>query len=428
MKTFLLDTNVLLHDPNCLKVFEDNEIIIPLAVLDELDNHKTRLGETARNAREVIRILDSLRAQGSLSKGVKYGNTTVRVELNHSGFTPEGLDKSMPDNRIISVALGFVKEGKTVIVVSKDINLRVKCDALGIKCEDYTTDKLMQQPDKIFSGVDTIMVDSEVINGLYANGEVELENSYFPNQFVILKSITNPSHSAVVRCVSGKKCKVFNSFKKDVYGIRPRNTEQEMALSLLLDPNIKLVTLIGKAGSGKTLLSLAAAMNLVVNDARSNFSRILVSRPIQPMGKEIGHLPGSLSEKLDPWMQPIYDNLELLVNGEKYIIDDFKEEGVIQVEALTYIRGRSIPNSFFIVDEVQNTNLTEIKTIITRMGEGSKIILTGDVEQIDNPYVDFADNGLTHIVERFKEHDIAGHITLRQGERSALASLAADIL
>ena len=427
MKTFLLDTNVLLHDPACLKVFGNNEVVIPLSVLDELDNIKIRLDELGRNARAVVRILDDLRKTGSLNKGVFYDKSLVRVELNHRNHMPNGLDSIKIDNRLISTAIGLKEEGKDVIVVSKDINLRVKCDAVGIATDDYIKDKLAEQPDSIYSGAKNLTVSSTIIDELYSKKSIIMEGlEAHLNEFFILKSDINPSHSAVARFMGNGMLNVCKD-NHCPWGISPRNVEQKMALDLLLDPKIKLVTLIGKAGSGKTLLATATAMQLVINE-KKNFQRILISRPIQPMGRDIGFLPGTIEEKLQPWMQPIYDNLEFLLGGDHRMIDMYKEEGLIQVEPLTYIRGRSIPKSFIILDEAQNLTAQEIKTIITRLGEDSKIVITGDVEQIDNPYIDFADNGLTHVVERFKEYGISGHITLRKGERSKLATLASEIL
>jgi prepilin-type processing-associated H-X9-DG protein len=831
LKTFVLDTNVLLHDSDSLKAFSTNEVVIPLAVLDELDNAKTRFDEVGRNARAVVRMLDKLRGMGSLNQGVEVNGSVIRVELNHSGNVPEGLSIEKVDNRIISTALGLQKAGKKIIVVSKDINLRVKCDVLGLEAEDYEKGKIATDVDTIYGGVKTLFVPSETINALYADGHVTVEGAEaYPNQFFILKSSEKESHSGIARFKDGmfKLC----NFPKELWSIVPRNAEQRMAMELLIDPSVKLVTLIGKAGSGKaqsldspvltpkgyvrmgdvvvgstvmtpsgmpakvigvfpqgmksmyevtfddgsstecckehlwytetslnrdqnrlgsvksletiansitygknkkknhsipmidpidfvqekplaidpyalgvllgdgcfrggvpalttadeelltlfkmamphivtkrkqgskydyylydatkrtlknalirtngsesktyfslrditsegfvfcsmykaikknkpyrgfmwnfstkdvvkyinstrealtnlglyglksvekfvpneykinsfknrlallqglmdtdgsisnegycvvfnsssaklatdvrflveslggkvritsritkyeykgvvkegqvsfrvwislppginpfrlsrkhdayvpkskylpkryitgvryigekpaqciyvdhpdhlyvtnnfivthnTLISLAAALHHVVNNRVYN--RILISRPIQPMGRDLGFLPGDVEEKLAPWMQPLYDNLELLLGADYSMIDMYKEQGIIHVEPLTYIRGRSIPNSFIIIDEAQNLSAHEIKTIITRIGENSKIVLTGDVDQIDNPYVDFADNGLTHVVEKFKEYPIAGHVTLRKGERSELATLASEIL
>lgn len=425
MKTFLLDTNVFLHDHACLQVFEDNEIVIPLSVLDELDLAKNRIDEVGRNARYIVRMLDALRKNGSLSEGVKLGESIIRVEINYTGNVPDSLSNQKTDNKILSTALGLKKEGNNIIVVSKDINLRVKCDVLGVDAQDYVKDKIAEDVNLIYSGAGTLEVSSSLIDELYNNGVVNIEGlQAFVNQFFVLKTKNSSNHSGLARYIGDgklKKCKIY----KDIMGITPRNVEQKMAMDLLLDPDIRLVTLLGKAGSGKTLISTCCALHQVLKDTKI-FDRLLISRPVQPMGRDIGFLPGDLSEKLRPWMQPIYDNLELLLGSNFHTSQAY--EGLIQVEPLTYIRGRSIPRSFMILDEAQNLSATEIKTVITRMGENSKIVITGDIEQIDNPYVDFSDNGLTHVVEKFKDCSISGHITLRKGERSKLATLAAEIL
>jgi PhoH-like ATPase len=429
LKTFLLDTNVLLYDPASLKVFSDNEVVIPLPVLDELDGTKSRLDEVGRNARLVIRMLDDLRKSGSLSEGVKLNESIIRVELNHCGNLPSSLAVDKVDNRIISSALGLKQEGKQVIVVSKDINLRVKCDALGLEAQDYAKGKIADHVSLIFTGVEVLSVPSTTIDKLYSDGFIETDLEAHPNQFFYLKSDEKENHVGISRFIKGKgnyKNKLVPLKKlREIMNITPRNLEQKMAMDLLLDPNIKLVTLIGKAGSGKTLMAVAAALHHVLTDCKT-YDRVLISRPIQPMGRDLGFLPGDIDEKLKPWMQPIYDNLELVLGSEYR--NSSMYEGLIQVEPLTYIRGRSIPKSYIILDEAQNLSSQEIKTIITRVGEHTKIVITGDIEQIDNPYVDFADNGLTHVVEKFKEHEIAGHITLTKGERSELATLASEIL
>lgn len=428
MKKFILDANVLLHDPKALQVFDDNEVVIPVSVLDELDNAKTRPDERGRNARAVVRLLDKLRASGSLSEGVKLHESIIKVELNHRGNVPRGLSSDKTDNRIISTALGLKAECDCpVIVVSKDINLRVKCDALSIEAQDYVKDKITTDLESIYSGVKTVRVTPRTIDQLYDEGYLEGDPGYgkcYPNQFVILKSHNN--QSGIARCVGSNRFEKFNP-PQEIWDIRPRNVEQKCAMELLMDPNIKLVTLIGRAGAGKTLLAAAAALHHILNNS-GTFQRALISRPIQPMGRDIGFLPGDLEDKLKPWMQPIYDNLEFLLGSDYQMLNEYKYNGLIQVEPLTYIRGRSIPKSFILLDEAQNLTAKEIKTVITRIGQDSKIVITGDIEQIDNPYVDFADNGLTHVVERFKDKAVAGHVTLRKGERSELATLASEIL
>lgn len=431
-KRFILDTNVLLYDPKAIEVFDDNEVIIPISVLDELDKAKKYPDEKGRNARAIIRKLDSIRSKGSLSQGVELeSGPTVRVELNHQISLPKGLSSESVDNRILNTALGLSQDesGSPLIVVTKDINLRVKCDALGIRAEDYERGKVEATPSSLYHGYDTMMVSSMQIDYLYDNGTLpmpeEVEKSGFPNQFYILTSNEDPKHTALVRLVPRQGLRLVRP-KSSVWGCDPRNVEQRMAIDLLLDPSVSLVTLIGRAGSGKSFLAAAAALQLVLGDD-PYFHRALLSRPIQPMGKDIGYLPGTVEEKLQPWMAALNDNLELLISDSRQL-DMYKDRGLIQVEPLTYIRGRSIPNSFFILDEAQNLTPQEIKTIVTRIGDGSKIILTGDIEQIDNPYIDFASNGLTHAIERLKKYDITGHVVLRKGERSRLATLGAEVL
>lgn len=429
MKTFIIDTNVLLVDPQSIHVFGNNEIIIPLVVLDELDNAKNRLDEVGRNARHVAHMLDDLRKTGSLSEGVKLNQSIIKIGLNVCENLPSILSTDKVDNKIIGTALWLKEDGKQVIVVSKDINLRVKCDALGLEAQDYTKGKVAENVNSIYNGIEEIIVSSDVIDRLYADKFIEPEFSGFPNQFFLLKAEGNNKQSCIAKFIKGKNDGANRlmpiKIPKEIMNIIPRNAEQKAAVSLLLDPNIKLVTLIGRAGSGKTLLATAAALHHVITECKT-YDRVLISRPIQPMGRDIGFLPGSIDEKLQPWMQPIFDNLELILGAE--FRNSSLYEGLIQVEPLTYIRGRSIPKSFIILDEAQNMSAQEIKTVITRVGENTKIVITGDISQIDNPYVDFADNGLTHVVEKFKDQEISGHITLKRGERSNLATLASDLL
>lgn len=423
-KTFVIDTNVLLTDPSAIKSFRENEVVIPITVLDELDAAKSRPDVVGRNARAVVRLLDGLRAVGSLSQGVELQDVTVRVELNHRNNVPAGLEPDKKDNRIISVAVGLKEEGKKVVLISKDINMRVKCDVLGIAAEDYYTDKVTDAPTSVYSGVQEEEVESEVIDRLYGAGKIPNDFGGFPNQYFLLKAV-DKNQTGIAKVV-GENLKAVRA-PDNIQGIAPRNLEQRMAAELLLNPKIKLATMIGKAGSGKTLLAVAAGLQHVLGKG-SSFTRMLVSRPVQPMGKDLGYLPGDIDEKMDPWMQPLYDNLELLLGSDRHMLNMYRDQGLIQVEPLTYIRGRSIPRSLMIIDEAQNLMLEEIKTIITRVGEGTKIILTGDIDQIDVAHLDFADNGLTQAVERFKHYDIAGHITLQKCERSELAELGAKIL
>lgn len=433
MKLYILDTNVLLHDPTSLMAFEENELVIPLVVIEELDTFKDSENEIGRNARQVARTLDSYMEFGSLNKGISLSNGgSLRVELNCMSNIPAHLDPHKADNRIIGVALGLAERypDKQVILVSKDINMRIKCDSLGVESQDYHKDHLVDNADELYSGFTEITIQDEEIDAFHAGTSLlrpdMMSTSFYPNQFVLMKSIINPKKSALARVID-----LHSPFDrvldhKDIWGIIPKNKEQTFALNLLMDPDVNLVSLIGLAGSGKTLLSIAAALQQTVES--KEYKRIIVSRPIQPMGKDLGFLPGALEEKMSPWIAPLNDNLEFLFDGNIKTLEMFKESGIIQIEALTYIRGRSIPNSFIIIDEAQNLSVHELKTIITRAGEGSKIVLAGDIEQIDSPYLDAVSNGLSIAVEKFKEYDIAGHVTLRSGVRSGLATLAAKIL
>ncbi|MBT0665705.1 PhoH family protein [Geobacter pelophilus] len=438
MKTFILDTNVLLYDPHALYRFEDNNIIIPITVIEEIDRFKKDMNETGRNARHISRLVDQLRKDGSLTKGIALENGgTVRVEIYEEKVLkrlPPELRVDRGDNRILAVAVDLLeRDGKNpVILVTKDTNLRIKADALGLVAEDYESDKV--DIEELYPGYVEMEVDPLIIDRVHGQGFAEAEGEFYPNQFVTLKDQLNPSHSAICRFDASQRRLVplKKAGKEGVWSIHPRNREQSFALDALLDDNVKLVTLVGKAGTGKTLLAIAAGLHKVAEE--NVYNRLLVSRPVFPMGKDLGFLPGDIEEKLTPWMQPIFDNVELLLSGheaEKRHSKGYKElmaMGILDIEPLTYIRGRSIPNQYMIVDEAQNLTPHEIKTIITRAGEGTKIVLTGDPYQIDNPYVDASSNGLTYVVERFKEQAIAGHITMTKGERSELAELAANLL
>ncbi len=438
-KIFVLDTNVLLHDPRAIFSFQENDIIIPIVVIEELDKFKKGIDEIGRNARQVSRILDEFRQQGKLSQGVHLdGGGCLRVELNHQSpdVLPNELIATKADNRILATALNLKHDELPVILVTKDTNLRIKADALGLIAEDYETDPITL--DELYSGEVEIMVEPGAIDEFYSKGELQPPDPKpFSNQFVMLKNSANPSQTALARYNQQKQILVpIANIKHGVWGITARNKQQQFALDLLLNDDIRLVTLLGRAGTGKTLLALAAGLEKTI-EARS-FQRLVVSRPVFPLGKDIGFLPGDIEEKLRPWMQPIRDNLDFLMGagasavagrakGKKDLQSLF-DLGMIEVEPLTYIRGRSMPNQYLIVDEAQNLTPHEIKTIITRAGEGTKVVLTGDPYQIDNPYIDSSSNGLTFVVDRFKQESIAGHITLIKGERSDLAELAATLL
>ncbi|MGA2193059.1 MAG: PhoH family protein [Nitrospirota bacterium] len=437
-KTFVLDTNVLLHDPNSMFSFADNNVVIPIVVIEELDKFKKGLDEIGRNARQASRHLDQLRMKNKLSVGVALDNGgNLRVELNHQHIKPSplplDLDITAADNRILMVALCLSRDSEDNIVtlVTKDTNLRIKADALGVTAEDYETGTV--DIDELYTGETQWELSTDVVNEFFEKGELPAGNQgFYPNQFVLLKDNANPSHTGLSRYNLRKKAVVALQGGRQVWGVTARNKEQSYALDLLLDDEVRLVTLVGQAGTGKTLLALAAGLEKTVEG--HEYNRLVVSRPIFPLGRDIGFLPGDVDEKLKPWMQPIFDNLEFLMGpteGHGRKPKDYHglvDLGMLELEPLTYIRGRSMPNRFLIVDEAQNLTPHEIKTIITRAGEGTKIVLTGDPYQIDNPYIDSASNGLTYVAERFKEEPISGHITLHKGERSRLAELAAQLL
>jgi PhoH-like ATPase len=443
-KIYVLDTNVLLYDPQALTRFEDNSIIIPITVIEEIDRFKKDMNETGRNARQFSRLMDAYRKVGSLSKGLALENGgTLRIEIYEEKVMkrlPPELRVERGDNRILAVAVDLMETEPNVpvILVTKDTNLRIKADALGLAAQDYESDKVAI--DDLFTGVANLEVKADVIDSFYSQGWLELDagalpnGGLLPNQYVMLTEGGNPSHSAIARFdhVSRRIVPLRGLDKEGVWSLFPRNREQSFALDALLDDDVKIVTLVGKAGTGKTLLAIAAGLQKTAEE--NVYNRLLVSRPVFPMGRDLGFLPGDIEEKLTPWMQPIFDNVELLLTGhegEKRHSKGYKElmaMGILEIEPLTYIRGRSIPNQYMIVDEAQNLTPHEIKTIVTRAGEGTKIVLTGDPYQIDNPYVDAESNGLTYVVERLKEQTLSGHVTMTKGERSELAELAANLL
>ncbi|MBM7552899.1 PhoH family protein [Thalassobacillus pellis] len=438
-KIYVLDTNVLLQEPNSIYTFEDNDVVIPAVVLEEVDTKKRHMEEIGRNARQVSRIIDKLRLQGKLHKGIPLPRGgKLKIELNHRSYQKmeDIFIEKTNDNRILAVALNLHEEekkkanGRQVILVSKDMLMRVKADALGITAEDFLNERAIHK-DEVYTGFREIYTDKEVLDRFYKSGDVpikDLAGSYYANEFFILKNRANPSQSAMGIVNSSGILKPCNFSSDHVWGIKPRNAQQTMALELLLRKDIPLVTMVGKAGTGKTLMALAAGL-MQIEDL-GLYKKMLVARPIVPVGKDIGYLPGEKEEKLRPWVQPIYDNLEHLFNVKKpgELDGILSGLGSIQVEALTYIRGRSIPDQLILIDEAQNLTRHEVKTILTRIGEGSKIILLGDTQQIDHPYLDEYNNGLIHVVEKFKEHPISGHVKLIKGERSPLAQLAADYL
>ena len=434
-KTYVLDTNVYLTDANAIKAFGTDDIVIPLKVLEEVDKHKKRQDGVGANARRIIRMLDELRGKGSLKKGVRIsrGKSIVRATPYETSNLPYAFDIKNADNEIIGVALAEQEQNskRKVIVVSRDINMRVKCDALGIPCEDYIDNQVVEDVGEIYTGFINHLVDDQIIDRFYKGDEVVLEESssdkMHSNQFVMLVSSSNPKKTALVRFTeSARPVKGIAEYNQGVWGVHPRNKEQSFALDLLMDEHIPIVTLIGKAGCGKTLLAVASGLQQVLETRK--YKRIVISRPIQPLGKDIGYLPGTMEEKMAPWLAPIEDNLKYLMNNDRTSVELYAEKGLIEIEALTYIRGRSITNAYIVIDEAQNLTSHELKTIITRVGENTKIILTGDVEQIDNVYLDETTNGLTYAIEKFKVYDLAGHVSLRKGERSKVATLASKIL
>ncbi|HWV98334.1 MAG TPA: PhoH family protein [Candidatus Acidoferrum sp.] len=436
-KNYILDTNVLLHDPNSLLKFEDNNVLLPIEVIEEIDRFKRESTELGQNARMVSRMLDGFRGAGQLSEGVPLPNGGhLRIAFQKAGPARNGhavFGTDSVDNRILSLAFSIKKTQPKAhtILVSKDINLRIKADALGLMAEDYENDRVLLKD--LYTGMIEMSASPERIAAFRANGELELNGGqqYFPNEFCTLVDETNPKRTALAKVdATGKRLVPIIDCREGVWGIRPRNREQHFAFDALLDDQVKLVTLMGKAGTGKTLLAMAAGLKRTVLDRE--FRRLVVARPTISMGKELGFLPGSLEEKLAPWMQPIHDALEMLsdlnMGHEHRRSGDLMRSGSIVVEALSYIRGRSIAGQFMIIDEAQNLTPLEAKTIITRVGHGTKIILTGDPYQIDNPYVDSSSNGFNYVVSRFRTEPVAAHIELQKGERSELAELAANIL
>ena len=429
-KIFVLDTNVLIHDPDALFRFDDNDLVIPIFVIEEIDHFKKEGSERGRNGRHVCRLLDDLRTKTGkrLSDGVPLGENrgTLKIVVpDYHEETKDVLDSAAQDRAILRTAMKIRNENsdRKVVFVTMDVNLRIRAASMSMEVEDYKSPRAKQEPQE---STQELTVSEDAINTLFAEKTLGMEGE--PNSCLVLKSDSSSNHTALARVSpDGKSVKTLQVPRDGVMGVKPRNREQAFALDLLLDNDVSLVTLIGKAGTGKTLLAIAAGVLMATE--RSDYTRVLVSRPIMPLGRDIGHLPGDLNEKLNPWMQPIFDNLEFIFGkkgANSYM--ELLENGLVQVEPLTYIRGRSLPNQYLIVDEAQNLTPHEIKTIITRAGDGAKIVLTGDPEQIDNPYVDAASNGLSVVAERFRGSEIAGSVVLTRGERSKLAEVAADLL
>jgi PhoH-like ATPase len=433
-KAYILDTNVLLHDPGSLRSFQDNTVVVPIYVIEEIDHFKKEASELGRNAREVSRLLDGYREQGNLADGVTLeSGGTLRVALGdeeHLPGTTNGRSLSV-DNLLLALALKMRDQegGRPVVLVTKDTNLRIKADALGLRAEDYETDRV--NPGDLYHGAAELRLGPEDVRSLREGAPCPLpEGDFYPNQYAWVRA-GEGSLSALARVSPDQKeLRPLRVPSRSIHGLAPRNKEQQFALDALLDPEVSLVTLMGKAGTGKTLLAIAAGLYQV--EELGVYGRLLMSRPIFPMGNDLGYLPGEIEEKLNPWMQPIFDNLEFLLERQKgrkvNSVAKLLTDGTIGIEPLTYIRGRSIPGQFLVVDEAQNLTPLEVKTIITRVGEGTKIVLTGDLQQIDNPYVDAWSNGFNYLVQKFRPEPLAAHVELMKGERSVLAERASDIL
>ena len=441
-KVFVLDTNVLLHDPRAIYKFDEHEVVLPIYVIEEVDRFKRDMNELGRNARMLTRFIDELRerADANLQAGVTLpSGGRLRVAVPSDVLSDR--NGRSADHKILQVALlerNTHPESPTVFV-TMDTNLRIRADALGLRAENYEGGRI--ETDHLYTGFQNVTARAELVDGLAKRQPIPVSDlaqqglGLYPNACVVLVDEGNPKHTALGRVdqASGSAQLVpLRVPREGAWGVKPRNLEQSFALDLLLDDKVQLITLVGRAGTGKTLLAVAAGLRKVVFEGVH--ARLLVSRPVFPLGRDVGYLPGTIEEKLNPWMQPIFDNLEYIFAtgggrldaGRSY--EELIAAGTIQVEALTYIRGRTLPNQFLIVDEAQNLTPHEVKTIITRCGTDTKIILTGDPDQIDNPYVDAQSNGLTTVAERFKNERIAGHVTLTKGERSELAERASQLL
>ena len=435
MSTFVLDTNVLLYDPSSIFNFGQANVYIPLVVVEELDRFKKDQNENGRNARYFSRIIDDLRQKGSVAQGIKLeqgGTLTLSIDISPQEVHHAVLDLSKNDNLILSTALALKERGEDVKLISKDINLRIKADILGIAAQDYGTNDITLN--ELYTGQRIFEVSIERLRSFDKERFLPLEEEeikeLYPNEYLIVCEKGNDRHRLLGRYSVVKKGVVpLIPIREGVWGIYPRNVEQQFAFDALLNEEVKLVTLVGKAGTGKTLLAIAAGLEMAINQEK--YTRLLVSRPVQPMGKDLGFLPGDVNEKLGPWMQPIFDNMDFLFGQQKGSTSSWEElinQGVLHIEPLTYIRGRSIPRQYMIVDESQNLSPHEVKTIVTRAGEGTKIILTGDCEQIDSPYLDSVNNGLAYCVDRLKGEKIIAHASLQVGERSELSEVASKLL
>lgn len=442
-KNYVLDTNVLIHDPQSIFQFQNNNLFVPVYVLEELDKIKSEQSLRGRNSREACRIIDDLRSEGSLSEGVPIGDGVFSIYVpKERRVLQVALDPKSMDSGILQAVLEIKEQNPDTktILVTMDVNLRVRAESIGIQTASYESQSV--DPSKMITGHIEMKMMYDDINEMYATGQIDLEDRLDAEEDKeasllysnVCITMTDPDGKTALGRYKKKKNIIIpvKLPKEGIMGIKPRNKEQQFALDLLLDDSVKLVSLVGMAGTGKTLLAVAAGMHKIT--VEGEYSKLVISRPVVPMGKDIGFLPGSMEEKMDPWMQPIYDNLELLmqIGGGKrktgMTYNDLFNQDMIRVEPLTYIRGRSLPNQFIIIDESQNLNPHEIKTIITRCGEGTKIVLTGDPDQIDSPYMDKGSCGLSLAVEKLHNNLIVGHLTLTKGERSELANLAATLM
>lgn len=432
-KTFVIDTNVLLQDPQAIEKFNGNDVVISIAVLEELDRRKKHTDALGENARLVLRYINDLSDQAHMGEGITVGEDVHFRIMNepHNGERskcPLPLDSTK--NKILCAAWQLKEQGKQPILVSRDFVLRVKAESMGLVAQDYLS--LKQNYDNLYRGLRKEQIPKSEIDAVFTQGFIEPKGEeYCPNEYAYFHCPENSKITCKFNPKS-KKLEPLQERKKAIWGLHPLNEEQRCAMDLLMNDDIQLISFIGQAGTGKTLLALTCGLAKVFDE--SVYSRILISRPIMPLGKDIGFLPGTKEEKMAHWMQPIYDNLEFVCEfmsdsenaGEtkKWIV----ESGKIETEAVTYIRGRSLSKTYIIIDEAQNLTPHEVKTIISRAGKGTKVILTGDPTQIDNPYLDKDSNALTYVVSKFKDYPIFGHITFEKTERSELSALAAHIL
>ncbi len=436
-KIFILDTNVILHDHTCIYQFQDNDIILPIVVLEELDKFKKGNELINFQAREFVRTLDELTGDklfnGGKSLGKDKGKLRVETGKPFSEEIKASFREDIPDHRILAIAQHTAKTfpKRKIILVSKDINLRLKAKSLGIPAEDYKTDQVKDESvlEKTITTFENL--NDDTVTQLYDHGVTDVNKikeglKLEANECLILKGIS----SSVLARYDKKNNQIQRVEKKPAYGIKPRNAEQTFSLSMLTNPDIQLVALTGKAGTGKTLLALAAAI-----ETHKSFDQILLARPIVALSnRDLGYLPGDASEKINPYMQPLFDNLAVIKHNfnprsqEYQKIEELQNEERLVITPLAYIRGRSLSNSFFIIDEAQNLTPHEIKTIITRAGEGTKMVFTGDLQQIDSPYLDMKSNGLAYMIDHMRNQEIFAHINLLKGERSYLAELASNLL